>query len=169
MEQSSVLSAKYDCPVARQNVSPLATVHDYESGYNCQLGQHKICSLRVTKAKRTRKSMQVDASLQNQNLAKLRIRKCRELFHAYTVDLRSPAVHLRWVVKRGKACVDLRTNLSSTKVNASGGECFELCRHARRSSQREVSAAFHATSTCCFLKYQLEYQKGVRSRCRSKK
>ena len=118
MEQSSVLSAKFDCPVARQNVSPLATVHDYESGYNCQLGQHKICSLRAT---RTRKSMQVDASLQNQNLAKLRIRKCRELFHAYTVDLRSPAVHLRWVVKRGKACVDLRTNLSSTKVNASGG------------------------------------------------
>ena len=88
-------------------------------------------------------------------VAKLRIRKCRQLFHAYTVDLRSPAVDLRWVVKRGKTCVDLRTNLSSTKVNESGWRnetqverksktCFELCRYAR-SSQREVSAAFHAT------------------------
>ena len=30
MEQSSFLSAKFDCPVARQNFSLLATVHDCE-------------------------------------------------------------------------------------------------------------------------------------------
>ena len=41
-------------------------------------------------------------------------------FQAYTVDLRSTCVDLRWVAKRWKTCVDLRTNLSSTKVNASG-------------------------------------------------
>ena len=29
MEQSSILSAKFDCPVAWQNVSLLATTHDY--------------------------------------------------------------------------------------------------------------------------------------------
>ena len=41
-------------------------------------------------------------------------------FHAYTVDLRSTCVDLRWVAKRRKTCVDLRTaNLSSTKVSAS--------------------------------------------------
>ena len=32
MEQSSILSAKFDCPVAHQNVSLLATVHDCETG-----------------------------------------------------------------------------------------------------------------------------------------
>ena len=32
MEQSSILSAKFDCPVARQNVSLLATAHDCETG-----------------------------------------------------------------------------------------------------------------------------------------
>ena len=41
-------------------------------------------------------------------------------FQAYTVDLRSTCVDLRWVAKRWKTCVDLRTNLSLTKVNASG-------------------------------------------------
>ena len=37
----------------------------------------------------------------------------------YTVDLWSVYVDLHWVGKWWKACVDLRTNLSSTKVNAS--------------------------------------------------
>ena len=32
MEQSSILSAKFDCPVARQTFSLLATVHDCETG-----------------------------------------------------------------------------------------------------------------------------------------
>ena len=32
MEQSSILSAKLDCPVAHQNFSLLATVHDGETG-----------------------------------------------------------------------------------------------------------------------------------------
>ena len=32
VEQSSILSAKFDCPVARQNVSLLATAHDCETG-----------------------------------------------------------------------------------------------------------------------------------------
>ena len=41
-------------------------------------------------------------------------------FHAYTVDLASTCVDLRWVAKRWNPCVDLRRNLSSTKVNASG-------------------------------------------------
>ena len=31
MEQSSILSAKFDCPVARQNLSLLATAHDCET------------------------------------------------------------------------------------------------------------------------------------------
>ena len=39
-------------------------------------------------------------------------------FHTYTIDLRSTSVDLRWVAKRWKMCVDFRTNLSSTKVNA---------------------------------------------------
>ena len=38
-------------------------------------------------------------------------------FHAHTVDLRSTRVDLRYVAKRSKTCVDLRTNL--TKVKAS--------------------------------------------------
>ena len=79
--------------------------------------------------------MQVDASLQNQNLrtdlrwaAKLirksprkftQIAKSRK-FRAYTVDLRSICVDLRWVAKRWKTCVDLRTNFSLTKVDTSG-------------------------------------------------
>ena len=33
MEQSSILSAKFDCPVARQNISFLATAHDCETGF----------------------------------------------------------------------------------------------------------------------------------------
>ena len=32
MEQSSILSAKFDCPVARLNFSLLATAHDCETG-----------------------------------------------------------------------------------------------------------------------------------------
>ena len=40
-------------------------------------------------------------------------------FHAYTIDLRSTCVDLRWVAKRWNTCADLRTNLSSTKVHAS--------------------------------------------------
>ena len=32
MEQSSIISAKFDCPVARQNVLLLTTAHDRESG-----------------------------------------------------------------------------------------------------------------------------------------
>ena len=31
MEQSSILSAKFDCPVAHQNCSLLATAHDRET------------------------------------------------------------------------------------------------------------------------------------------
>ena len=40
-------------------------------------------------------------------------------FHVYTDDLRSACVDLRWVAKRLKTFVDLRTNLSSTTVNTS--------------------------------------------------
>ena len=32
VEQSSILSAKFDCPVACQNISFLATAHDCETG-----------------------------------------------------------------------------------------------------------------------------------------
>ena len=32
MEQSSILSAKFDCPVARQNCSLFATAHDCKTG-----------------------------------------------------------------------------------------------------------------------------------------
>ena len=32
MEQSSILSVKYDCPVARQSLLLLATAHDCETG-----------------------------------------------------------------------------------------------------------------------------------------
>ena len=32
MEQSSVLSAKFDCTVARQNFLLLASAHDYKTG-----------------------------------------------------------------------------------------------------------------------------------------
>ena len=32
MKQSSILCAKFDCPVAHQNLSILATVHDCEAG-----------------------------------------------------------------------------------------------------------------------------------------
>ena len=32
VEQSSILSAKFDCPVARQNFSLLATAHDWATG-----------------------------------------------------------------------------------------------------------------------------------------
>ena len=36
MEQSSFLSAKFDCPIAHQNLSLLVTVYDYQIGlYNC--------------------------------------------------------------------------------------------------------------------------------------
>ena len=34
MEQSSILSAKFDCPVARKNFSLLATAHDCETDSN---------------------------------------------------------------------------------------------------------------------------------------
>ena len=40
-------------------------------------------------------------------------------FYVYTVDLWSTCVDLHWVAKRWKVCIDLRINLSSTKVNAS--------------------------------------------------
>ena len=40
-------------------------------------------------------------------------------FYVYTVDLWSNCVDLHWVAKRWKACIDLRINLSLTKVNAS--------------------------------------------------
>ena len=33
MEQTFILSAKFDCPVARKNVSLLATAHDCELAY----------------------------------------------------------------------------------------------------------------------------------------
>ena len=33
MEQSSILSAKFDCPVAHENLSPLGTAHDCGSGF----------------------------------------------------------------------------------------------------------------------------------------
>ena len=36
MEQPSILSAKFDCPVARQNFSLLATAHDCEIGLLAQ-------------------------------------------------------------------------------------------------------------------------------------
>ena len=32
IEQSSILSAKFDCPVARQDFSLFATAHDCETG-----------------------------------------------------------------------------------------------------------------------------------------
>ena len=36
MEQSSILSTKFDCPVARQNISLLAPAHDFETGVSQQ-------------------------------------------------------------------------------------------------------------------------------------
>ena len=33
MEQSSILPAKFDCPVARQNFLVYATAHDCETGF----------------------------------------------------------------------------------------------------------------------------------------
>ena len=77
--------------------------------------------------------MRADASLQNQTLCMdlwlvaKQIRKSAPKFmqvskvvnYAYTVDLWSVYVDLHWVAKWWKTCVDLRTNLSSTKVNAS--------------------------------------------------
>ena len=77
---------------------------------------YKATCLAYALAKWTRKSTQVNASLQNQNLrtdlrwVAKRIRKStrngsrksqkgRE-FHAYTVDLRSTCVDLHWVAKR---------------------------------------------------------------------
>ena len=77
--------------------------------------------------------MQVDESLQNQNLrtnlwwVAKQIRKSAHKFtqvaksrkfHAYTVDSRSTCVDLRWVAKWWKMCNDLRMNLSLTKVIA---------------------------------------------------
>ena len=76
---------------------------------------------------------QVNAGLPNHNLrtdlrwVAKRVRKSTRKFtqvaksrqfHAYTVDLRSTCVGLRWVAKRFKTCVDLRTNWTSTKVIA---------------------------------------------------
>ena len=37
-------------------------------------------------------------------------------FHAYTADLRSTCVELRWAAKRGKPCADFCANFSFTKV-----------------------------------------------------
>ena len=44
------------------------------------------------------------------------------LFYAYTVDLRQACVDMSWVVKRCKTCVDLRSNLSSTKSTQVGSQ-----------------------------------------------
>ena len=93
-------------------------------------------------ARRTRKSMQVDASLQNQNLrtdlrwvakriCNYSARKFRQVaknreFHAYAVDLRSTCVDLRWVAKRWINGVSLHTSLSSTKVNASRRKSIQV-------------------------------------------
>ena len=89
-------------------------------------------------AKRTRKSIQVDASLQNQNLcvdlqwAAKRIRKSARKFtqvwesrkfHACTVDVRSACVDLHWVAKRwklGPTCVRIWTRPKPTQVDSSG-------------------------------------------------
>ena len=43
MKQSSILSANFDCPVAHQNFSPLATGHDCETG----LYINKFCCERL--------------------------------------------------------------------------------------------------------------------------
>ena len=43
MEQSFILSAKFDCPVARQNLSLFATAHDCETDLS-----YKQCSLLFT-------------------------------------------------------------------------------------------------------------------------
>ena len=40
MEQSSILFAKIDCPVARQNVSLVATAHDCETGLFLRLNRN---------------------------------------------------------------------------------------------------------------------------------
>ena len=42
MEQSSILSAKFACPVARQNISLLATAHDCET----DLSHSRLCAIR---------------------------------------------------------------------------------------------------------------------------
>ena len=86
-------------------------------------------------AKQTHKLMQVNASLQknracvrtwdwwpngfSKSTGKFTQVAKGHKFHTHTVDLRSACVDLRWVVKRWKTCIDLRVNLSLTKVNAS--------------------------------------------------
>ena len=70
----------------------------------------------------TRKSTQVNASLQNQNLR----------------------TDLRRVAKRWKTCIDLRTNLSSTKVNASQRKWVAK----RNASWTQVETLRWFASTC---------------------
>ena len=41
MEQSSILSAKFDCPVACENVSLLETAHDCETGLLLEVRQRE--------------------------------------------------------------------------------------------------------------------------------
>ena len=65
-------------------------------------------------------------------------------FHAYTVDLRSICVDSRWAAKRWKTCVDLRTNLSSTKVNASHSKWVAK----RNASRTQVENLCWLASTC---------------------
>ena len=88
------------------------------------------------KYRRTRKLIQVDASLQNQNLrtdlrwaakrnqSRLASSRKSRKYHAYTVDL--------------STCVDLPTNLSSTKVNTS----------QRKSNASGWPNELHLSSTC---------------------
>ena len=58
---------------------------------------------------------QVNVSLQDQNL-----RTDLRWVGSRVTSSRKSQDDLRWVAKRGKTLVDLRTNLSSTKVNAIG-------------------------------------------------
>ena len=65
-------------------------------------------------------------------------------FHAHIVDLRSTCVDLRWVAKRWKTCVDLRTSLSSTKVNASRRKSTQV----GSQTKRKLNASQKLASTC---------------------
>ena len=114
MEQSSILSAKFDCPVARQYVSLLAAAHDCEIQFHPLYFSTHASSL--TRAKMSQKSRpnalgqkgsQVNANLQNYNLhtdlrrVAKRIQKSTQVYVSRKKnDLRLSCVGLRWVVKR---------------------------------------------------------------------
>ena len=67
------------------------------------------------------------------------------VFYCLNTDgLPSTCVNLRWVAKQWKTCVDLRTNLSSTKVNASQRKWVAK----RNASWTQVETLHWHASTC---------------------